>query len=183
MPLVAPCCNTTQHRENRDQEMCPVSTDVLQQHFDRLVQTAQAPAGLLLHYLCHNLWPDPDYSVQEPRRRRLLGLPARRIYRFLPGRGRSNQKPPVQWFPRSTARRPESMPLGRINCRIVKLVVVVHIKSCTTEKIMIHLFGPTKARQCPKQNSSRVSVCSVARVCMQWETLSLVRRFVPVLLQ
>ena len=65
--------------------LCSLPSDVLQQHADRLVQAAQASAGLLLHHVWHHLRPDPDHPVQEPRHRRLPGLPAGRSHRRVPG--------------------------------------------------------------------------------------------------
>ncbi len=58
--------------------------DVFQQHADRLIQTAEASSGVLLHHLCHHMWPNPHYSAQEPPHWRLPGLPARRGHRSLP---------------------------------------------------------------------------------------------------
>lgn len=69
---------------------CYVLTDVLQQHSDRLIQAAQAPAGLLLHHQCHHLWFDQDYSVQEPCYRRLPRLPTRRSYCCLSGKDQAS---------------------------------------------------------------------------------------------
>lgn len=58
--------------------------DVLQQHVDGLIQTAEASSGLLFYYQCHHMWPNPYYSAQEPRHWRLPGLPAWRGHRCLP---------------------------------------------------------------------------------------------------
>lgn len=56
----------------------PVFTDVLQCHPDGLYQAAEAPAGILLHHMCHHLRTDSHHPVQKSRNRRLLWLPHRR---------------------------------------------------------------------------------------------------------
>lgn len=73
--------NITKHLWSWSSFSC---ADVFQQHADRLIQTAEASSGVLLHHLCHHMWLNPHYSAQEPRRWRLPGLPARRGHRCLP---------------------------------------------------------------------------------------------------